>query len=128
MIVELPILPEGYSIRKIQYSDYHNGVLTTLATLTTVGDISEREFNSVVETWNSSRGLYNVYVIVNQSDEVVAIGTIIVELKLIHKCGKVGHIEDISVRSDRSIQTGIFLLTAHSGISIMPIVYVNHLE
>jgi hypothetical protein len=34
-------LPEGYSCRPIQRSDYHNGFLDVLRVLTTVGDVTE---------------------------------------------------------------------------------------
>jgi hypothetical protein len=34
-------LPEGYSCRPIQQSDYHNGFLDVLRVLTTVGDVTE---------------------------------------------------------------------------------------
>jgi hypothetical protein len=34
-------LPEGYSCRPIQRSDYHKGFLDVLRVLTTVGDVTE---------------------------------------------------------------------------------------
>jgi glucosamine-phosphate N-acetyltransferase len=36
-------------------------------------------------------------VILNERDMVVAVDSVVVEQKLIHECGLVGHIEDIAV-------------------------------
>lgn len=99
-------LPEGYTIRRIQESDYERGVLQTLTALTTVGEISKLQFENIVSKWdaltliNGSK-IYNPVVIVNDQDQVVATGMIFLEEKLIHQGGFVGHIEDIAVREDQ---------------------------
>lgn len=82
--------------------------------LTTVGDISQSEFASIVEYWNTvtisplfSDGKdqniykYNPYVITDGTDRVVATGNVIIERKVIHRGGLVGHIEDIAVAKDQ---------------------------
>ncbi|CCE62698.1 hypothetical protein TPHA_0D00540 [Tetrapisispora phaffii CBS 4417] len=102
--------PEGFSIRRTRKEDYE-GVLSTLKSLTTVGTISRSHFESIVSYWDSIRLLnarkqeggelgykYNNFVIVDDHNgQVAATGNIIIEQKLIHECGLVGHIEDISV-------------------------------
>ncbi|GMG44101.1 unnamed protein product [Ambrosiozyma monospora] len=94
-------LPEGYTIRPIETDDYERGVLKTLATLTTVGEISKPEFANVIKEWASHGDTYTTLVIVDGQDQVVGVGSIIIELKLIHACAKIGHIEDISIRGDQ---------------------------
>lgn len=99
-------LPENYSIRRMVSSDYDRGVLTTLEALTVVGTISKYQFQALVNKWeslelNNGKFMYNPTVIVDGDDTVVATGMILIEEKLIHQCGLVGHIEDIAVRKDQ---------------------------
>lgn len=109
--LEVPNLPEGYSIRRVQASDYNNGVLETLALLTTVGKISKEEFESQIATWDRTPDIYQTMVILDLAKRVVAVGTLIVESKLIHNCGKVGHIEDIAVAlNQRGKKLGLTLI------------------
>lgn len=106
-------LPSGYSIRRIELKDYKD-VVETLNVLTTVGDISQSEFASIVEYWNTvtisplfgdgkdqNIYKYNPYVITDGTDRVVATGNVIIERKVIHRGGLVGHIEDIAVAKDQ---------------------------
>ena len=44
---------------------------------------------------------YNPYVITDGTDRVVATGNVIIERKVIHRGGLVGHIEDIAVAKDQ---------------------------
>lgn len=99
-------LPEGYTIRRLEVSDFSRGVLNTLTALTTVGDVSQLQFENIVTKWdaltllNGSK-IYNPIVIINDQDEVVATGMLFIEEKLIHNGGTIGHIEDIAVRKDQ---------------------------
>ena len=94
-------LPEGYTFRKVQLSDFSNNYIETLAVLTTVGDISETDFTKVFQHWESLPEIYYPRVITDASGVVVATGMLVVERKVIHGCGCVGHIEDISVASEQ---------------------------
>ncbi|KAI5239417.1 acyl-CoA N-acyltransferase [Aureobasidium subglaciale] len=97
-------LPEGYTIRPLKKSDYHAGFLDVLAVLTTVGDVSEQEFNERFEEMQASGSLgrgaggYHTLVILNGDDKIVGTGALIVEKKFL---GQVGHIEDIAVAKDQ---------------------------
>lgn len=97
--LQIPQFSEGYRLRPIELADYKRGALDVLKNLTTVGDISREEFSELVKTWQRNPEIYHTYVVMNPLDKVVAIGSIIIEAKLIHHCGKVGHIEDIAVNS-----------------------------
>ncbi|KAH3680785.1 hypothetical protein WICMUC_000136 [Wickerhamomyces mucosus] len=110
-------LPKGYTIRRLQPSDYSKGVLKTLESLTTVGSISEPDFHKLVSHWNTVKdisGKYNIYnplVILDESEVIVATGMIFIEEKIIHGLGLVGHIEDISVlSSQQGKKLGKFLI------------------
>ncbi|QEU60636.1 Gna1 [Kluyveromyces lactis] len=97
-------LPEGYTIRRTTKDDFA-GVTSVLKVLTTVGDVSQDQFHSLIDHWDSVKirdiPMYNSTVIVDTNGEVVATGNVLVEKKVIHECGLVGHIEDIAVRKDQ---------------------------
>ncbi|EMG51047.1 Glucosamine 6-phosphate N-acetyltransferase [Candida maltosa Xu316] len=90
-------LPPGYTFRKLKLTDYDNQYLETLKVLTTVGEISKESFTDLFEHWSSLPSIYFPHVITNTEGTVVATGMLFIEQKLIHECGLVGHIEDISV-------------------------------
>lgn len=91
-------LPENYTIRAPQKAD-HAAYIETLQVLTTVGDVTLALFADLLEEWNLLSSVYHPRVIVDENNTVVATGMLVVEKKLIHGCGKVGHIEDIAVAS-----------------------------
>jgi len=81
-------LPESYTVRPLQASDYHAGFLDVLRVLTTVGEVSEQEFVSRFEEMKAPGGLgrgaggYHVLVILNGEGKIVGTGALIVEKKL----------------------------------------------
>jgi glucosamine-phosphate N-acetyltransferase len=78
-------LPEGYTIRPLQKSDYHAGFLDVLAVLTTVGDVSEQAFVQRFEEMQASgkgAGGYHILVILDGEKKIVGTGALIVERKL----------------------------------------------
>lgn len=80
---------------------YKQSIKETLSCLTSVGNLSNETFLSVTTQWIENRNIYKpVTIIEKESNKVVAIGTLMVERKLIHDGGKVGHIEDIAVHDN----------------------------
>ena len=75
-------LPEGYSCRPLQKSDYKSGFLETLRVLTTVGDIDEAQWVERFEYMASHNDAYFILCIVNGSGKVVGTGALVVERKL----------------------------------------------
>lgn len=78
-------LPEGYSVRPLAKSDYNAGFLDVLRVLTTVGDISEQDFQSRFEEMKNGglgKGGYHILVILNGEGKIVGTGALIVEKKL----------------------------------------------
>jgi glucosamine-phosphate N-acetyltransferase len=86
-------------MRPLMKSDYGRGVLDVLKVLTSVGNISKVRFEEQFDYWHKRNDMYFNLVICNEQDRVVAVGSIVLERKLIHECGVVGHIEDIAVAS-----------------------------
>ncbi|RDW80242.1 acyl-CoA N-acyltransferase (Nat)-1 [Coleophoma cylindrospora] len=94
-------LPESYTIRPLRKSDYARGFLDCLRVLTTVGDITEAEWNGRYD-WMSTQGQGGYYMmVVDDGSRIVATGSLLVERKFIHHLGMVGHIEDIAVAKDQ---------------------------
>jgi len=94
-------LPLTYSIRALRKRDYHIGFLDCLRVLTTVGDISESQWNERYN-WMSTQGKGGYYLLVIEDQgRIVGTGALIVERKFIHNLGLVGHIEDIAVAKDQ---------------------------
>ncbi|KAL8935143.1 MAG: hypothetical protein Q9216_005567 [Gyalolechia sp. 2 TL-2023] len=94
-------LPENYTIRPLQRSDYKAGMLDVLRVLTTVGEISEKAWDERYD-WIARRGdEYYILVICDGEKKVVGTGAVIIERKFIHNLGLVAHIEDIAVLKDQ---------------------------
>ena len=75
-------LPEKYSMRPLQRSDYKAGVLDVLRVLTSVGDISEEAWTERYD-WMAKRGdEYFVLVVCDGEEKVVGTGCVMVERKL----------------------------------------------
>jgi ribosomal protein S18 acetylase RimI-like enzyme len=88
-------VPAGFTIRQLQKSDFHNGYLKLLEQLTTVGNVTENQFIETVDQMEAQKKV--CIVMVDDSKQIKAIGSVIIECKLIHDCQSVGHIEDIVV-------------------------------
>eukprot|EP00899_Mesostigma_viride_P010988 jgi/Mesvir1/19891/Mv13172-RA.1 len=87
-----------YVPRPLQLEDFDKGFLELLSQLTTVGTITREAFNARFQQMQARGDDYQILVIEDPlSGSIVAAGTLLVELKFIHECGKVGHVEDIVV-------------------------------
>ncbi|OQE17958.1 hypothetical protein PENSTE_c019G06840 [Penicillium steckii] len=90
-------LPTDYTIRPLRRSDFKRGYLDVLRVLTTVGEISEEQWDQRFDWIASRNDEYYMLVVCDGEDRVVGTGSLIVERKFIHSLGLVGHIEDIAV-------------------------------
>ncbi|KAJ5980501.1 Acyl-CoA N-acyltransferase [Penicillium waksmanii] len=93
----ISILPTDYTIRPLRRSDFNRGYLDVLRVLTTVGEISEEQWNARFDWIASRNDEYYMLVVCDGDDRIVGTGSLIVERKFIHSLGLVGHIEDIAV-------------------------------
>lgn len=76
--------------------DYHSNYLNLLTQLTTINPelITSSDFSSFVERLHKG---HIIKVIRNETNLIVGSVTILIEDKLIHNFGKVGHIEDVVI-------------------------------
>lgn len=75
-------LPEGYSIRPLQRSDFELGFLDVLRVLTHVGDVSKPDFEQQFDAMKAGASTYHVLVILDGEKKIVGTGALIVERKL----------------------------------------------
>lgn len=78
------VLPEGYRLRALRKTDFDSGFLDCLRVLTTVGEISQEQFEKQFDDMEK-QGSYYIIVIedTNRSENsVVGTGALIVEKKL----------------------------------------------
>lgn len=89
-----------YTIRRIQKTDYDNGLIELLSQLTSISKdkIPRDKFNDYVETLSSNNNHITIVVETSTSThDIVGTATLLIEPKLIHNISKVGHIEDVVV-------------------------------
>ncbi len=75
-------LPDGYSCRPLQRSDYHNGFLDVLRVLTSVGDIDEARWTERFEWMSRRNDEYYLLCVLDAQRKVVGTGALVVERKL----------------------------------------------
>jgi len=81
-------------IRRLMPDDYNSNYIDLLGQLTHVGSISPNRFKQQFTV------LPHIYIIEMSSDtgrRIIGSGTLLIEPKIIHECGSVGHIEDIVI-------------------------------
>ncbi|KAL8296271.1 hypothetical protein RB600_001651 [Gaeumannomyces tritici] len=94
-------LPDGYRVRSLRKSDYDSGYLDCLRVLTTVGDFDRDAWHARYDEFAAAKGTYYILVVEDGEGRVVGTGGLIVERKIVHNLGSVGHIEDIAVAKDQ---------------------------
>lgn len=91
--------------RNLKINDYNNNYLDLLNQLTDVNkdEISFNEFKLFLDNLDNS----HIIKVIELNNKIVASGTLLIENKIIHKFGKVGHIEDIVVdENERGLGLG----------------------
>ena len=80
----LSALPEGYTCRPLQRSDFKHGHLDVLRDLAYIGEITEEQWTKQYDWMSGCNGTYYVIVIVDNGDDgkIVGTGTLMVEKKL----------------------------------------------
>lgn len=85
-------------IRKLQKKDIYNGFLLSLDSLRQSSHMKPAKANAIFE--KISKNPHQVIYVAVQGSQVIGSASILIEQKFIHDGGKVGHIEDVSVRKE----------------------------
>jgi glucosamine-phosphate N-acetyltransferase len=90
----------GYLVKKLDAVDLaedKNGFLETLRNLTVAEDIDLENMKKILlEIENQNSYIY----VAKRNKEIIGTATLLIEKKFIHGGGKVGHIEDVSVKKE----------------------------
>ncbi|PWY97097.1 acyl-CoA N-acyltransferase [Testicularia cyperi] len=91
-------LGEEYEMRPLASSDYSRGFVEVLECLVETPDVGEAAWKERFDAMVAATGTYYPIVIVRrETDRIVAMGTVVVELKFFRGLTRVGHVEDIVV-------------------------------
>lgn len=88
---------DKFEVREARPGDLGNGLLETLGHLSDLEGLSETGGRAVLREMKHA-GVYRLFVACTKDGRVVGATTLVVERKLIHRGGKVGHVEDVAVR------------------------------
>lgn len=93
------------NFRRLEKGDFQKNYLELLKQLTTVGDVSQEKYETTVDKMGAE-----VWV-VEFEGKIIASVSLLLEQKIIHECGIVGHLEDVVVDRDyRKYGLGKFII------------------
>ncbi|SPO27231.1 related to GNA1 - essential acetyltransferase [Ustilago trichophora] len=91
-------LGDEFEMRPLASTDYNRGFIQVLSCLVETPDLGESAWKDRFNAMLSASGTYYPIVILSKNtDKIVAMGTIVVELKFFRGLTRVGHVEDIVV-------------------------------
>lgn len=80
-------------IRKLEEDDLEKGYIELLGQLTTCEKITKEEMRGFCDGLGETHQVW----VMEDKGRIIGSGTLLIEKKIIHKMGKVGHIEDIVI-------------------------------
>jgi glucosamine-phosphate N-acetyltransferase len=106
-------------IRLLEENDYQKGFLSLLSQLSEVGDVTESQFVQRLREMKQCKDTYYIFVIEDlEKKRIVGCATLFIEVKFLHNCSSVGHIEDVVVDSSyRGKQLGQKIISACKQLS-----------
>ena len=98
--------------RRLESADFHKGFIELLAQLSTVGAMSQTQFDAQLAVVNANSDRHSVMVIEDANKgRIIACATLYIEPKFLRSCGKIGHIEDVVVSSGyRGLHLGLEII------------------
>lgn len=97
MLTTIDISGNSYSIREIKEQDVNSSYINLLSQLSEIDDryITQEKTKEYLDTLDSK---HKIFVIEDlNTQHIVGSGTVLIEEKIIHNYGKVGHIEDVVI-------------------------------
>lgn len=108
-------------VRPLAMNDYDRGFVGLLNQLTDTAILSRDHFMERFEQMKRSGTIFIVVIEDLESHKIVATATMVLEMKFIHRCGCVGHIEDIVVDKayrDKGLETHLIEQLRHLGTQL----------
>jgi glucosamine-phosphate N-acetyltransferase len=98
-------------LQKLQKEDYHTNYFSLLRQLTSLNSdrITFEDFSNFIDSLNDN---HQIWVIKDtHRNYIIGTGTLLIEQKIIHDMGKVGHIEDIVIdQHSRGYKYGLMIV------------------
>ena len=98
-------------LQKLQKEDYHTNYFSLLRQLTSLNydRITFEDFSNFIDSLNDN---HQIWVIKDtRRNYIIGTGTLLIEQKIIHDMGKVGHIEDIVIdQHSRGYKYGLMIV------------------
>ena len=88
----------NFHVRRAVFSDADAGLLDTLSHLSDLEGLAPQSAKEIMARIMSSGFDHRIFVAVTDDGSVIGTATLLIEQKLIHNGGKVGHIEDVATR------------------------------
>ena len=100
MFVSFDLSGVSFGIRPLMHSDLNDTYYSLLAQLSDmdISRVTEEKSNEFYKSLDNNHQIYVIEEVTNK--RVIGTGTILIERKLIHNYGLVGHIEDIVIDND----------------------------
>jgi len=86
--------------RRLSSTDFDKGYIALLSQLSTVGNVDKSVFLCRFQQLEQNSDYYILVAEDINTSTVIASGTLFIELKFLHSCQSVGHIEDIVVSKE----------------------------
>lgn len=90
---------EWLCVRPLQIGDYDKGYLSLLSQLTTVGHVSQLDFERQYWAMQRAGGYYVTVIEDTRSQTIIGSATLVTELKFIHNASIRGRLEDVVVNN-----------------------------
>ena len=115
------------NVRPIQCNDYYKNYLSLIEQLTIVEKekINYEQFKIFVESLSNN----HIIIVIEDNNKIIGSGTLLIENKVIHNMGSVGHIEDIIIHNNyRKLGLGKKIIDELVNISIKANCYKTILD
>lgn len=83
----------NFEIRRLEEGDREKGYIELLRQLTICEEITKEEMKGFCEGLGETHQVW----VIEEKGKIIGSGTLLIEKKIIHKMGRVGHIEDIVI-------------------------------
>lgn len=88
----------NYNIRRIEINDYYKGYFSLLSQLTSSEDVNFEEWDMRIK--EIEKNPYHHIFVIEDKGKIIGSITLLIEIKIIRKLSKVGHLEDVVVSNE----------------------------
>ena len=87
-----------FKIREIEINDYYKNYFNLLSQLTSAENVEFEKWEKIIKEIKKNK--YHYIFVIEDKNKIIASITLLIEVKIIRKLSKVGHIEDVVVSNE----------------------------